>query len=237
MTTTVHVTKLAQWRSVLTTWFGQGAEWFNPLEAEDFDFDKLMPQYFTEDGARYLHLHDNTISWSAYYVVRDGEDISYEHFYELQKTKPALWLSKAQDKQSNHLTLRKTKSGMVHTMAYTGKNKEALKRESSYHLTQTELEKWGFNPSKFTREPVEDLSIWVSEQDARGKEHVLLKAGAVVTDKEYSADLMHDYTTETIYHLTEAEVKQSLYNPEKFTPVTIDSDTLPQTYKHIRYLI
>lgn len=230
MKTTVHITKLAQWRSVLTTWFEQGADWFNPVEAGGFD--KLMPQYFTKDEARYLHLDDdNTISWSTNYLGGEGEAISYKRFYEMQQTKPALWLSRAQDKQNNRLTLRKTSSGMVHTINYTKENQEAIKHDSAYHLTQPEIEKWGFSPDKFTREAVEELSIWVSEPDARGKEHVLLKAGAVVTNKEYSADLMHDYTTEAIYHLTESDVRQSIYNTDKFTPVTIESDTSTQTYK------
>lgn len=227
MKTTVHVTRLAQWRSVLTTWFEQGADWFNPVEAGGFD--KLMPQYFTKDGARYLHLDDGTISWSTNYPGGEGEAISYKHFYELQQNKPALWLSRAQDKQNNRLTLRKTSSGMVHTMEYTNAKREAIKHDSAYHLTQPEIEKWGFNPDKFTREAIEELSIWVSEPDDRGKEHVLLKPGKVVTDKEYDEDRMQDYKTNTIYHLTEYEVKNSIYNPEKFTPIAIGD--LPQTYK------
>ena len=229
MKTTVHVTKLAQWRSVLKTWFEQGADWFNPVEAGGFD--KLMPQYFTKDGARYLHLDEDTISWSTNYLGGEGEAISYKRFYELQQAKPALWLSRAQDKQNNRLTLRKTTSGMVHTMNYTKENQEAIKHDSAYHLTQTEIEKWGFNPVKFTRESVEEVSIWVSEPDAKGKEHVLLKPGVVVTDKEYDEDHMQDYKANTIYHLSETDVNSSIYNPEKFTPIRIDSDTLPQAYK------
>ena len=122
-------------------------------------------------------------------------------------------------------------SGMVHTMNYNKENKEAIKHDSAYHLTQPEIEKWGFNPVKFTREAVEEVSIWVSEPDDRGKKHVLLKPGKVVTDKEYDDDLMHEYTTNAVYHLTESDVRQSIYNPEKFTPVTIESDTSTQTYK------
>ena len=227
MKTTVHVTKLAQWRSVLTTWFEQGADWFNPVEAGGFD--KLMPQYFTKDGARYLHLDDGTISWSTNYLGGEGEAISYKRFYELQQNKPSLWLSRAQDKQNNRLTLRKTSSGMVHTMNYTKENQEAIKHDSAYHLTQPEIEKWGFNPDKFTRETVEELYIWVSESDDRGKEHVLLKPGVVVTNKEYDDDRMQDYKANTIYHLSEADVKNSIYNPDKFTPIAIGD--LPQTYK------
>lgn len=227
MKTTVHVTKLAQWRSVLKTWFEQGADWFNPVEAGGFD--KLMPQYFTKDGARYLHLDDGTTSWSTNYLGGEGEAISYKRFYELQQTKPALWLSRAQDKQNNRLTLRRTSSGMVHTMNYNKENQEAIKHDSAYHLTQPEIEKWGFNPVKFTREAVEEVSIWVSEPDAKGKEHVLLNPGVVVTDKEYDEDRMQDYKANTIYHLTESEVKNSIYNPEKFTPIAIGD--LPQTYK------
>lgn len=227
MKTTVHVTKLAQWRSVLTTWFEQGADWFNPVE--EGGFDKLMPQYFTKDGARYLHLEDGTVTWSVNYLGGEGEAISYKRFYELQQAKPVLWLSRAQDKQNNRLTLRKTTSGMVHTMNYTKDNQEAIKHDSAYHLTQPEIEKWGFNPVKFTREAVEELSIWVSEPDDRGKEHVLLKPGVVVTDKEYDEDRMQDYKANTIYHLSETDVNNSIYNPEKFTPITIGD--LPQTYK------
>lgn len=219
MKTTVHVTKLAQWRSVLTTWFEQGADWFNPVEAGGLD--KLMPQYFTKDGARYLNLDDGTISWSVNYLGGEGEAISYKRFYELQQAKPVLWLSRAQDKQNNRLTLRKTSSGMVHTMNYTKDNQEAIKHDSAYHLTQPEIEKWGFNPVKFTREAVEEVSIWVSEPDAKGKEHVLLKPGKVVTDKEYDEDRMQDYKVNTIYHLTETDVNSSIYNPEKFTPIAI----------------
>lgn len=229
MKTTVHVTKLAQWRSVLKTWFEQGSDWFNPVD--EGGFDKLMPQYFTKDGARYLHLDDGTISWSVVYLGGEGESISYKHFYEMQQTKPAVWLSRAQDKQNNRLTLRKTSSGTVHTMAYTEENKDVIKKDPAYHLTQPEIEKWGFNPDKFTREYVEGLSIWVSEPDDRGKGHVLLKPGKVVTDKEYDDDLMHEYTTNAVYHLTESDVRQSIYNPEKFTPVTIESDTSTQIYK------
>lgn len=229
MKTTVHVTKLTQWRSVLKTWFEQGADWFNPVD--EGGFDKLMPQYFTKDGARYLHLDDGTISWSVVYLGGEGDAISYKNFYEMQQTKPAVWLSRAQDKQNNRLTLRKTSSGTVHTMAYTEENKDVIKKDPAYHLTQTEIEKWGFNPDKFTREAVEGLSIWVSEPDDRGKGHVLLKPGKVVTDKEYDEDIMHEYTTNAVYHLTESDVRQSIYNPEKFTPVTIESDTSTQTYK------
>ena len=227
MKTIVHVTKLAQWRSVLTAWFEQGADWFNPVEAGGFD--KLMPQYFTKDGARYLNLDDGTISWSVNYLGGEGESISYKRFYELQQNKPAVWLSRAQDKQDNRLTLRKTLSGMVHTIKYTNAKREAIKHDSAYHLTQPEIEKWGFNPDKFTREAVEGLSIWVSEPDDRGKKHVLLKPGKVVTDKEYDEDRMQDYKVNTIYHLTETDVKNSIYNPEKFTPIALE--TLPQTYK------
>lgn len=227
MKTIVHVTKLAQWRSVLTTWFEQGADWFNPVEAGGFD--KLMPQYFTKDGARYLNLEDGTVTWSVNYLGGEGEAISYKRFYELQQAKPVLWLSRAQDKQNNRLTLRKTSSGMVHTMNYTKENQEAIKHDSDYHLTQPEIEKWGFNPVKFTREAVEGLSIWVSEPDAKGKEHVLLKPGEVVTDKEYDEDRMQDYKVNTIYHLTETDVNSSIYNPEKFTPIAIGD--LPQTYR------
>lgn len=222
--TSVHVKTLQEWHEVLSQWFEKGYDWHNPVGEQDKYMDSY---YFSGDvpnrTGKYLSLdNDGTIVWANPGDYHVGKLLSFDEFLlgpvpEIEQSEQTTFY--VTEEQLEYIEYVKTmKYPLYHMVSINDQYTKVLGLgdDAISHTTEHALLRYlGGDPTITFLAKGEPKYVWVSEEVIPRVLMRYKEDGDIIT-QQYIASQKHYYNKGTAYHLTEEEVRNSVYNPEKF---------------------
>lgn len=190
------------------------------------DIDTVNEGYFWEN-----FFNDDAV---VAYSKPDGADVIPFNDLLLATPEPErfVWVSKAQDEELNRSTLRMAShGGMIHTVKCTDEIHALAMKYDTYHLSEEQIIKWGFNPESFTKHPVEQTYLWTTRaHDKEGKERVLqlvdhLAITSVPLDPQWQLSDFYPKDKYSTYWLTESEIRLWGFDPTNLNKSAYEGET------------